>query len=350
MDPVEIALYCPHSLEPWDAESLKAGIGGSEASAIHLARELAALGHGVGVFNSVTDSTEIGGVDYMPAGLIAGGTVSGVDALIVWRYAEAIVADLKHVKAKKKVLWLHDVVPEKELLPYIYLYDVIAVQTAYHRDLYPSVPKERFAVLPSGFDPAAFTEGRTRDPWKLAYFSNYDRGLYVLLENWTQLKLTFPELTLTVGYGWDTLERLASQRGPEHRASFGWFKGYMENLLGQDGVTHVGRVSQAEVVRHLKEAQLLAYPCTYLETACLVGIQAQAAGAVPCVIPSGALIETVLHGFVAADAEDWMGRMVHALSHPDEVEEMRAEAVPAAYAAFSWPELARRWQEELSRV
>jgi Glycosyltransferase len=337
-----IAFYCPHSLEPWTSRNLKSGIGGSEAAVIHLSREFATLGHSVRIYNSVKAPETLEGVEWLPADT----PIDPVDLLIVWRYPAAIQEELKGVQATKKVLWMHDMTPEKELLPYMYLYEQIVVQSAFHRAFYPAIPDERISIQPSGIDLGLVEGTFKRDPWKIVYCSNYDRGLLVLLENWTQLKLSFPRLQLYVLYGWNTMDALAARGDARVQAEYKHFKQYVEDLFDQKGIHHLGRRSHKELLRHLEEAQVLAYPCIYPETLCLTVLQAQAAGAVPVVVPSGALAETVKSGFItkpAVSQQEYLELLAHALQNPDEVAAEREKGAKLMREQYGWPTIAGQW-------
>lgn len=337
-----ITIYCGKSLEPWGPESLKTGIGGSETAVIHLTNALA-HNHHVRVFN-----------DYPFEGFCFADMASHpntywssyqtidvqktTDTLIVWRRPEMILS-LSHLKADRKILWLHDLVPELEVLPYIHFYQTIVVSSTFHRDQYPNIPGEKIVVIPLGIDAKAVELSTgVRNPYKICSFSAYDRGIVVLLESWTKYKLMFPDLELVVGYGWHVLEKIAARR-----KDFIWFKDYMEHLFNQEGITHLGRVSQSEVLHHMKESQLWVYPSVWPETFCLTGIQAQASGAVPVTSTYAALKETVTYGFTGDNEKVWSERLIHALKNPQEIEAIREAMVPATLEKYDWGSIAEQW-------
>jgi len=334
-----ITLYCHSSLETWSPESLKSGIGGSEQAVIYLTKALGKHQE-VQVFNSVEKKKD----NYTPYFDIS--SVTETDFLVVWRSPEHIL-DLKHIVRKKTVLWLHDLLKEIEILPYLYFYDTIVVGSLFHRNQYPNIPDNKIMIVPLGIDLSSINNvsNQERNPWKLCYFSAYDRGLRVLLEDWTKLKLQFPRLELVVGYGWETLDKLAKDR-----RAFDFFKGYMENLFDQVGVNHLGRVSQEEVLRHMTSSQLLAYPCIWPETSCLVAAQAQACGAVPVTTPLAALDETVQFGYKATTEPVWYEKVIEALTQPDDVEAIRLMMIPSTKKRLSWESIAETWQNSILTV
>jgi glycosyltransferase involved in cell wall biosynthesis len=331
---MKIAIYCGEGGGSWNPESLKRGTGGSEQAVIYLARALKGT---VRVFNGVKEPYVDGSVTYLNHS--SAGSIQ-FDSLIVWR-TPGMILSIPRMKARRKILWLHDLVDEVEVMPFIHHYDRIVVGSRFHRETYPNIPDEKFEVIPLGLDIPALERIGTpeRDPWKICYFSAYDRGLRVLLEDWTRLKLTFPKLELVVGYGWETMDRLAVDR-----QAYGFFHDLIEHMFDQEGITHLGRVSQEQVLTHMARSQLLAYPSIWPETFCLAALQAQAMGAVPVTTPLAALSETVQYGWKKPNEPEWYQAMVDALSHPGDVEFIRSMMVPATRERYSWKSVAEKWR------
>lgn len=336
-----ITLYCGESIEHWNSDSLATGIGGSEQAVIYLTR---ALRTRMQVFNDTEKPKTDGDVTYIPFREIE--KVEETDDLIIWRRPQAIL-QLKHVRAKRRILWLHDLIPEIEILPFIHMYDSIVVASHFHKERYPNLPEGLVRIIPLGIDipSIALDDGITRNPWKICYFSAYDRGLRVLLEDWTQLKLLFPQLELVIGYGWTTMEGLSKDQ-----RELKFARQYLESMFTQEGITHLDRVGQPEVLRHMHESQLLVYPSIWPETFCLVAAQAQACGAVPVTTPLAALDETVRFGYKCMNEPVWMEKMIEALSHPEDVEFIRAEMMNEIRAMYSWDTVAEAWSKSILTV
>lgn len=331
---MKVSIACKHSYEEWSPESLKRGIGGSEQAVIHMADELANLGHTVTVYNSVEKPTVFGQVVYEPIKEMD--QLQETDVLIVWRTG-ADVLEYKHVKREKTYLWLHDMVTEAEIIPFVYFYDKILVLSQFHRKNFPGINDDRFYVTRNGTERLDLSDVVTRNPFKLVYTSAYDRGLVKLLENWTKLKLRVPEVELHVMYGWAVLDAM------HHDEAYAWFKEYMKNLFDQEGITEYGRLPQSEVIQHLRTAQLFAYPCGYPETSCIAAMQAQMCGAVPVVVPTGALIETVHVGPMAGTIDEWCDHVIRLLEDPSEVDALRELMT----YDFSWSKVASEWDRDL---
>lgn len=300
-----VAIYCNrNTLGAFDEDSLREGVGGSETNAILFARELGNRGHHVKVYNDVERPKRFGMVAYVPKGNVTDkGAIAAADIWVVWRNPEAI----KELRGKtgKKVLWLHDLVPENEVLRYSELYDLIWVQSVFHRDFYPSVADSKFMVRPSGI---GHFEGKgKRDPNLHVYASNYDRGLDILLQVWPQYLFRFPDAKLVIAYGPQVLEALAKQADERestegkkvdiHTRQYGYLWENLSRRMRLKGVTHVGKLSKGGLADLYEKASVLAYPSTYPEVQCMTVTEAMDHGCVPVTSSLGALQETNTAGF-----------------------------------------------------
>ena len=115
---------------------------------------------------------------------------------------------------------------------------------------------------------AATNAGRT--PGRCVYASAPFRGLEPLLEAWPRIQARVPHATLEVLGGMVTYDQ------PEIP-----FAHLYARAADLPGVTVTGAVPQAGLVRALRRAEILLYPCTFREAGCIVVQMAHAAGAVP---------------------------------------------------------------------
>jgi glycosyltransferase involved in cell wall biosynthesis len=341
---MRITIYCGHSLEEFDTTSIMTGVGGSEEAVIQMKRELEKQGHEVEVYGRPT----IEGNGWRNYEDIL--ELTDTDVLISWRYAHFIHDQLKHIKASQKYLWLHDMVSENQILPYYLMYDKVFVLSDFHRSHYPHIPDDSMFVTTNGIDLSQFKDGIERVAYRMIYASSYERGLQQLLENWSEIKVHVPEATLTVCYGWNSSEKLNKSE------SFKSFREYMEHLMDQEGITHMGRLNHLELAAEFQKADIWAYPTWYPETNCITAMKAQAAGAVPVVVPSGAVSETTKYGwlspFSATDhkmqevpekyVDNWRNSLISMLRDRDLLETTRPLMVKEAQN-FSWVNTAAAW-------
>lgn len=187
-----------------------------------------------------------------------------------------------------------------------------------------------------------------RDPHLIVYGSSYDRGLEHLLAMWPEIKEAVPDAKLNIFYGWDLFD--VGYRDNSERMAW---KERMNELMKQDGITHLGRISHEAVKKEFEKAGIWAYPTHFGEISCITGMKAQAYGAVPCVVNYAALQETVQYG-VKIEGDIWdpetkelyKGALIALLNDEKHQEEVRKEMMPWAQEKFAWSNVAKQWDEE----
>ena len=127
---------------------------------------------------------------------------------------------------------------------------------------------------------------------------------------------------------------------------------------------HLGRIGHLDVARQFLSAGIWAYPTAFPETSCITAMKAQAAGALPVVIPSGAVDETVEFGCKTSTSandypgrqppprvyEEWEDLLISNLRDPAKLEPLRAQMAAAARQRFAWETVAREWTAEFTRT
>jgi protein O-GlcNAc transferase len=351
---MRIAFFC-HATNAgrWSPESLARGVGGSEEAVVHMSSQLAARGHVVSVhFAKPGRSRWFGPVEYADYDRLRGETVH---IGILWRR----ISMIDHIYARdlavrRLYLWLHDNVSLENVMANHGHFHKLMVLSRYHRSRFPDLPDDRFFITSNGIDTAQFEPpDPPRDPFLMVYGSDYVRGLRALLRSWPEIKSAVPRARLRVFYGWQGIEH----RNPTRAARL---QGDLGPLLLQDGIVHLGRISYAAVASEYRRAGIWAYPCSYRETSCISAMKAQAGGAVPAVIPNGALRETVRFGFRTRSTydelsggmserplvEEWRDGVIDLLRSPERQAQIRREMVPASKAAFAWAHVADAWNRE----
>lgn len=297
-----IVIYCGNSQEPWSPKSIDRGIGGSEEMTIKIAEQLGFLGNKVTVYNNCSDEEgKYGNVTYENYEYFEN---VKCDVMIFWRTPQ-YVYDLKDkYKSKKTILWLHDCVPQEDILPVKHFLDAIFVLSGYHSTLYPLL-KEKYIITQNGVDLSIFDQKVKRDPYKIVYGSSYDRGLKELLEMWPEIKIANPKATLNYFYGTVGIDRQIEAGNGQFKI----FKDEIEYLSKQDGVKCLGRISHKEVAKEFLSAGVWCYPCWFPEISCITAMHAQIGGAIPVITPTAALMETVRWGLTTRFQRDEKGSM-----------------------------------------
>ena len=143
-----IVIFCGQGYEEWGPHTLDKGMGGSEEAIVYLAPELAKLGYNVTVYGEVDERMNVDGVRWLPWKQID--MRDHFNVFISWRAPQY----LERINAKVKLADIHDVLPEALVKDYpdvTYL-----VKTKYHRDLYPEVADDKFAIIGNGIKKEQF--------------------------------------------------------------------------------------------------------------------------------------------------------------------------------------------------
>lgn len=344
--------------EPWGPPSVHRGIPGTEEAFIHISRELAARGHVVVVHAHV-------------------GPFAGRHGSVEWRErsllprrpdADVIVsADLDtSLELEGDALvyhWLHCHTARDDDAFLSRVHKIIAL-SHYSRHEYPTIPDEKFFISGNGIDVSAFQREVPRNPRKVVYGSDYDRGLAILLAAWPQVRAACPDAELSVFYGWEIYDRkgeMLNRIDPENGRRWAEMRTFIQKGFELPGVRHLGRVDHARVAEEFLSAGVWAYPCTFPETSCITAMKAQAAGAVPVVYGTAALRETVRWGLrvpgysntrPAAESRDimvaWTGALINLLRDAEAQEKTRPNMIADALMCFSWSRVAADWDAEFT--
>ena len=200
----------------------------------------------------------------------------------------------EHVKdSRKKILWLHDLPedPESEHLKYEdnrkmfekFVFPSNWAMWDFHQKL--GVPYENSVVIPNCIDPIPVSEKSKDGKKKIIYFSTPHRGLNLLESVIRVMGDHRDDFEVDIYSSFKLYGRDEQDEIPE-------FKELYEKLNELETVNYHGTVSNDEIRKALVDTHILAYPSTYLETSCLVAIEAMAAGCMAVVPNWGALPET----------------------------------------------------------
>jgi len=342
-----IDLYVGPSHESWSPKSVESGIGGSEEMFINMAKELAKTNK-VRIWNRCLDDEGIyDGVEYKNYDDF---DIEETDILIICRSPQLLLKHhLDKVKAKK-YLWLHDTVNPLEIICYLMGFDGIFTLSKWHQNYYLQccAPEFRYKIIETrnAVDYSLFNQKVKRDPYTIVYGSLYNRGLVELLTLWPKIKLAVPKAKLRIFYGWQTLEKLLSL------TEFRNFKKQVKTLMDQEDITHLGRISHKEVAKEILGAGVWAYPCVaFNEVSCITAMKAQIGGAIPVVIPTAALQDTVKYGIKVASGQEaeniltnWSDALISVLKDTKGQEQFRKVMMEKSKDIWSYENLASSWQ------
>lgn len=357
-----IAIYCGNGpLGIWGPWSLEEGIGGSEEAVIRLSQELAKQGWKVTVYATPGERTgEYGGVvwrqfwEFNPD--------DEFDVLVAWRMPSFF--DIE-VKARKKYLWLHDVMEKEEFTKErLGNLDKVIVLSEYHKSLFPMLPEDKVFLSANGITPADFAaeDGKyKRDPHRVIYMSSHIRGLALLYDIWPEVKKAVPQATLDIYYGWDSYVGMNHNNPGNLPGGMGWMKMMQAWEKKLDGVTDHGKINHQQIVQEIFKSGVWAYPCPFPEIYCITAIKAQAGGAIPVSSDFAALKETVKYGEIISmkaqdedtpvgqwdqeDVEKYKKALIKMLLYPEKQARLRKDMM--AYGrSQSWQNVAQGWDRE----
>lgn len=357
----DIAYYCGETSFDWNPDLFKTkGFGGSEEAVVNLAKEWATAGYNVTVFNSCGLSVmERDGVTYKPFWHF--NPKDRYDYTILWRSPR--LAD-HELNTGKLFIDMHDVISPGEFNEKrLKRIDRIFVKTEAHRDLFPKVPDEKFAIIPNGMDFGLFKQDIKKDPYLLVNTSSPDRSLDSLPELFKEVKKQVPQARLKWAYGWDNWDKSFSN----DKVRLEW-KEKIVKQMEEAGVEVMGRLSQKECAKLYLEGRILAYPTEFYEIDCISVKKAQACQCLPITSDFAAMKESNVFGVMIKSSktiEDWCKPYQFSFGIQDFV--MKKEWVDAVVAElkkpyvpslamelwthkFDWPVVAGQWSSIFDEI
>jgi len=343
----DIAYYCGNTSEEWGPSSDSTGIGGSEEAVLNLTRRWVKEGYNVTVYNNCGSKaiTDKHGVRWEPFWNF--NPRSKMDTLIIWRNP----AMLDHkFDAKTVLLDMHDVMNDIEFTPdRLENVTKVMVKTAYHGSLFPSVPKEKLAIVGNGVDLRHFSGASLQKKRNsMIYTSSADRGLEHLLDRWSDLKTAVPDATLDIYYGWAVFDALHA----DDPSKMKW-KDEMIAKMRQPGISVHGRVGHREIAMAMRKADVFAYPCHFEEIFCISAVKAQAAKCKCVTTNYAALPEVVDYGLLALGEIDeestwdsWLEVLIGALRRDPFIKSANGHYTKTnhdGFMRFSWDHIAKEW-------
>ena len=271
-----------HSGGQWSPLSEHRGVPGTEEAVINISRELTAYPLDIVVVSPCgAEAGTYNGVTWIDAIAFDPGQFADFDHAFFLHHEAALECVERGLRAKQIYLWLENNYPEETVLPFMDFYAKLMPLTPWSRSLYPRVADQQIFLTRNGvkLQDIDAHAGIQRQRHRLVYGSDYDRGLVTLLNAWPQIKQLFPEATLDVFYGWNIFDKKTDNtQDPEQKRQRLTYKEAVNQMLGQPGITHHGRVGHPEVARLFCQADIWAYPCTFPESSCITAMKAQIAG------------------------------------------------------------------------
>ena len=340
----------------------EAPLGGTESAAVYLAVELAARGHAVTFINFTSTPGRYRNVDFPGAAAVSRDMLNSFDAVVV--VSRAIGKRIRETGVTVPlVLWQHGSPPNNLAQDLANPAEREAwTAVAYVSDHQRKGFVDRFGldgvVLRNAASPGAmaaplrpsFVE-RGEDP-VLIYASAPGRGLDFALVAFATIREQFPGARFRV-----LSDQGIYQQGGD-KDECGVFYALARSL---PGVEFIGSVSQPALGLEFSRADILAYPTSFVETSCIVAMEAAVTGCLVHTTALGALPETMNgFGFLMEDtpsrlirvrnlAERVTKTVIDARAEPNAFHDRRERQIAWFRATHTWEHRAAEWEAFLQK-
>lgn len=274
--------YTNEKLKNWDPDSINQGIAGSEEAVIYLTEELAKLNIKVDVYCSPKNdvySNIFQNPRYLPIELYLSDINNEFyDCCIMWRNFDL---NLGKLRSDKVFCWLHDITI-RERLPN---FDLYLLLSNFHlsKMLEFTFDKPKTLIIGNGIK-LEDNQEKKRKKHTIGYFSNYSRGLEILLNIWDDICESIPDVELHIYYGRETWGTMSQEK----------LDLIVLEIQKYKNIYEYGMISHSKLHEAMRELSIWAYPCiNESETFCITAIKSQYYGMIPVVNRIGALKETV---------------------------------------------------------
>ena len=188
--------------------------------------------------------------------------------------------------------------------------------------------------------PAIAMPSVAKVPGKMVWMAGAGRGLWHLLEMWDSIKQQVPHASVVVGHNPKSYVDIFSW---QHDFQ-GLFAMRLQEFLARDDVTALNNAKRSDVLRHVAEAELFAYPADPISPRdghrSLSAYEAARAGCALLFAPSEKLGEDYdgVAGFIENPWHhgQWVETIAHWLTAPAELQ--------------SWQQKASRWASKHTRM
>jgi glycosyltransferase involved in cell wall biosynthesis len=340
-------------------------LGGTASAVCYLTEELAKLGHEVTLLNRTTTPGRWRNVLCLPFTAVTPEVRRSFAVLVVVNLAGESQA-LRRVLSDQTrlVLWVHHAPdqPAMQGLRYAFersSYDGLAFVSQWQQQQFVQqfgIDPTRSRVLRNAISPAfgkrsqpdAAILTQKAQPPILAYTSTPFRGLAQLLDVFPKIRAAVPGVRLQVFSSMQVYNR------PDDE-----YESLYQRCRSTAGVEYLGSVPQPLLATELAAVQVLAYPNTFPETACIAVMEAMASGCWIVTSDWGALPETTagfarlipVTGDWEAYLEQFAAEVIAVLTmSPGAAEPHLREQAAYATSTYTWVTRAQEWVNWLSEL
>jgi glycosyltransferase involved in cell wall biosynthesis len=358
---IAIVGYVNESFGQWDPSNIQTGLPGSEECVVYASKELANRGHRVTVYMDPPEDSVWNSPFSNPSWLNANTFDNNniiYDIIILWRF---YASNKYHSRAYKVFGWYHDGIISKKNAYVFPEFDGVLLLSNYHLSQFNYVFVNFHQMLTKICGNGVLHE-QFENPMNITnnhsigYFSNYARGLYILLKIWPNIINIYPDATLDICYGRQTWGTMSNEDLNTVVELIEKYKSI--------GVTEHGKIGHQALADIMQQTSIWAYPCNELgesETFCITAVKCQLAGCIPVTTRIGALNETVhleapfSHNLTSNGSTDkYQELLLNTLAridttNPEIIKEEREKYIAFA-KQWSWSSCIDKWLELYDEV
>ncbi|MEN9964651.1 MAG: hypothetical protein RL582_1746 [Bacteroidota bacterium] len=341
-----ILMLYANDLSPSDLE--KKAIAGTQTAFIELSRAFTKLGHEVVVLTRTSELVDYHSFKWM--NLNESNIYEEFDLMIV-NVSVGLFKQFKHVKAKKKILWIHNEAKYlfywKRLKYLIRFRPMVVFSGEYHRSTMPFfIPTGGRKVIPFGLNTEIFCYDNNKHliPSPRVYFtSNPLRSLRWLVDLWvSEIHPIVPHAELHIFSGWKTYGAWGEQVRSRMQAEID----YAHSKSGSNIVVREV-LPKKDLFLEMQQGRAMFYRGDRSETFCLAVAEAQAMGLPAVVCDLGSMKERVVHeqtGFVAKDDNEFVDYALKVLTDDQLWNRLRTNALEHG-KELTWSRSAKAFME-----
>ena len=332
-------------------------LGGSETALLYMAKELAARGHDVKVFNNCDMPGRYDGVDYFDVrkswNEIA--PICEFDVFIVSRDYSFLA---QKMNARMTILWNHDIATDRRaIMTNIWGTDFVWCLSQFHVDQWLSLVPEIKPILHqtrNGIDLELIDVARNkhkktvRNMSKFIWGSRPERGLDVMLQK------TWPRVLKEIDKDAQLIIAGYSDVGltlPEHVIEY---HKYLDTLIkSSSNVQRIGSLTKEQWYELLCTSGMMLYPTSFPEISCINALEAQACGLPIITSANFALVDTVAdkNNLIQNNpkSDEYQNAMIarakRLVSNDFEYKLSQRKGRNHVEGVYEWKTIAKEWEE-----